>query len=355
MRGYAALLLAIAAPAAAQDAPPLLTPAESAAIASEVSGSAAKRTVQALSLDHRMRGSEGYAAAAQLIRDRLTAYGLDGIEILSLPADGKIFYGTQRSRPAWNACFAELWEERQQGGAGSTPSGSPPGPTSRSASPRTASTAAAEGELVDVGAGTSEADYRRQGRPRKARPGLVPAGRGGASRGHRHGAAGLVSWAQNQKTGWWGDDESLIRWGHLDTWEDPTFAFMVSPARAHAWQARLAKGEAIRLRAWSRQGGRPGAYLIPTAIIPGKDAAHEIVFSCHLDHPSPGANDNASGCAGILEVARSLQPADRRGQAAAAAADASASSGRARSSARSPCSTRGPNSPGGRWRRSIST
>jgi hypothetical protein len=32
----------------------------------------------------------------------------------------------------------------------------------------------------------------------------------------------------------------------------------------------------------------------------------EIVFSCHLDHPRPGANDNASGCASILEVARTL-------------------------------------------------
>jgi aminopeptidase YwaD len=32
----------------------------------------------------------------------------------------------------------------------------------------------------------------------------------------------------------------------------------------------------------------------------------EIVFSCHLDHPRPGANDNASGCATILEVGRTL-------------------------------------------------
>ncbi|MEA3050580.1 MAG: aminopeptidase YwaD, partial [Sphingomonadales bacterium] len=111
----------------------------------------------------------------------------------------------------------------------------------------------------------------------------------------------------NQKSGWWGDDQSLVRWGHLDTWEDPTWAFMVSPARAHAWQARLAKGEAVRLRARVEAGRSAGAYLIPTAVIAGRDRAHEIVLSCHLDHPSPGANDNASGCAGILEVARSLR------------------------------------------------
>ena len=30
------------------------------------------------------------------------------------------------------------------------------------------------------------------------------------------------------------------------------------------------------------------------------------MLSCHLDHQRPGANDNASGCATILEVARTL-------------------------------------------------
>ena len=82
---------------------------------------------------------------------------------------------------------------------------------------------------------------------------------------------------------------------------------MVSPARARAWQARLAKGETVRLRAEVKAGRTPGAYLIPTAVIPGKDRSKEIVFSCHLDHPSPGANDNASGCSGILEIARTFQ------------------------------------------------
>jgi aminopeptidase YwaD len=301
-----AVLFSLPAAAAAEGGPPLLKPAEAAAIAAQVSGSAAKRTVQALSLDHRMRGSEGYRAAAELIRDRLQAYGLREVGIISLPADGKIFYGTQRSRPAWNASFAELWEQRRDGGRWAD--------TERIASwadqPITLAqdsvSGAAEAELVDVGAGTSESDYA--GKSVRGKLVLVSAQPGEAA--HLavtvHGAAGLISWAQNQKTGWWGDDQSLIRWGHLDTWEDPTFAFMVSPARAHSWQARLAKGETVRLRAKVEAGRTPGAYLIPTAVIPGKDRTQEIVLSCHLDHPSPGANDNASGCAGILEVARSL-------------------------------------------------
>ncbi|MEA3001601.1 MAG: aminopeptidase YwaD [Sphingomonadales bacterium] len=306
MRILVALLLAMGAPAAAQEVAPLLTPAETRAIAGEVSGSAAKRTVQALSLHHRMRGSDGYRAAAELIRDRLVAYGLQEVEILSLPADGKIFYGTQRSRPAWNATFAELWEEKKEGDQWikaervASWADQPISLAQDSASGR------AEGELVDVGAGTSESDYR--GKDVRGKLVLVSAQPGEAA--HLavtlHGAAGLVSWAQNQKQAWWGEDQSLICWGHLDTWEDPTFAFMVSPARAHAWQERLARGEVLRLHASVEAGRSPGSYLIPTAVIAGRDRSHEIVFSCHLDHPSPGANDNASGCAGILEAARSL-------------------------------------------------
>jgi hypothetical protein len=37
-----------------------------------------------------------------------------------------------------------------------------------------------------------------------------------------------------------------------------------------------------------------------------KLSQEEIVFSCHLDHPDPGANDNASGCATILEAGITL-------------------------------------------------
>src|SRR5689334_15434510 len=80
---------------------------------------------------------------------------------------------------------------------------------------------------------------------------------------------------------------------------------MVSLKTARALQARLANKESVRLHAKVIAGQEPGAYDIATATIPGKEKT-EIVFSCHLDHPRPGANDNASGCAAILEVARTL-------------------------------------------------
>src|SRR4029077_10643036 len=66
----------------------------------------------------------------------------------------------------------------------------------------------------------------------------------------RFGAAGIVSYAANQRTAWWKQDETLVRWGHLDTFSSsPTFAFMISLGEARVLQARLAKGEHIRLHA----------------------------------------------------------------------------------------------------------
>ncbi len=295
----------VAPPLAPSSAPPLLPPAQGTAIASEVSGARAMQTVRVLSVNHRMRGSAGFRAAAEAIRDRLQSYGLEGVEIISLPADGTIFYGTQRSRPGWNARSAELWEGDQRIASWAD---QPLSLAQDSVSGR------ADADLVDIGAGTSEADY--QGKDVRGRLVLTssqPEAVQELAVG-THGAAGIVSWAQNQRTAWWGDDETLLRWGHLRTFSDhPTFAFMVTPARARAWQARLRAGQAIRLRATVDAGREPSAYLIPTAIIPGRRGDQEIVFSCHLDHPNPGANDNASGCAGELEVARTLSQLVRSG------------------------------------------
>lgn len=303
-----------AIPAVAADTPPLLPPSQSSAIAAAISGSAAKRTVETMSLHHRMRASSGIAAAAEMVRERLTSYGLAEVEILSLPADGRIFYGTQRSRPAWNASFGELWEQRQEDGRWHDAERIVSIADQPIALAQDSVSGRAEAELVDIGAGVTPADY--EGKELKGKLVLTSSQPSAvaATAVTQHGAAGIISWAQNQRQAWWGEDESLVRWGHLDTWEHPAFAFTVSPARARAWQERMGRGETVRLRAVVEAGRTPGAYTIPTAVIPGRNRDEEIVFSCHLDHPSPGANDNASGCAGILEVARSLNRLVKEGR-----------------------------------------
>jgi aminopeptidase YwaD len=298
-------------------APPLLPASEVAALAQELSGEVAKRNLEGIARFHRQRGSQGFHSAAELVAERARTYGLSDVTILQFPADGKIFYGTQRSRPAWDAEFAELWEVKATGDGKNQGTGWKPEVRigSYEAEPvilaEDSESADVTRDLVDVGEGTKESDYAGKDVAGKlvlagAQPGAVQDVAVG-----KFGAAGIVSYAQNQKTAWWGEDENLIRWGHLETFSaHPTFGFMVSLKTARAFRDRLAKGEEIRLHAAVRAGQHAGNYEVVTATIPGSDPKFkddEIAFSCHLDHQRPGANDNASGCATILEVARTLQ------------------------------------------------
>src|SRR5437763_656991 len=318
--------------------PPLLPEKDVAALANELSGEAAKRNLEGIARFHRQRGSQGFHAAAELVAERLRAYGLSDVAILQFPADGKIFYGTQRSRPAWDAEKGELWEvlpeivscEEAQGKKPITDAEQQrahPGVmtacdavvnkdakllASYEAEPivlaEDSESADVTAELVDVGEGTYESDYA--GKDVKGRIVLESAQPGAVQdlAVGKFGAAGIVSYAQNQKTAWWGEDENLIRWGHLETFSpNKTFAFMVSLKMAGRMRERLTHGEKITLHAVVKAGQHPGGYEVVTATIPGADAklkGEEIAFSCHLDHQRPGANDNASGCVTKLEVVR---------------------------------------------------
>lgn len=319
--------------------PPLLAENDVAALANELSGETAKRNLEVMATFHRQRGSRGYHAAAALVAERAREYGLSDVEILEFPADGKIFYGTQRSRPAWDAEVGELWEVPVPVGdcekvkvpavsgeeAGKivkeirhnceTFIGTEVKIASYAAEPvvlaEDSESADVTAELVDVGEGTKESDYR--GKEVKGKIVLVSASPGAAEElaVGKFGAAGMVSYAQNQKTAWSGEDENLIRWGHLETFTaNKTFAFMVSLKTARGMRERLVRGERITLHALVEAGQHAGNYEVVTAAIPGAEAKlkeEEIAFSCHLDHQRPGANDNASGCVTILEVARTLE------------------------------------------------
>jgi aminopeptidase YwaD len=308
--------------------PPLLPEKDVAALANELSGETAKRNLEGLARFHRQRGSQGFHSAAELVAERARAYGLSDVAILQFPADGKIFYGTQRSRPAWDAEKGELWEvkelkeveeakekSRSLATLGMTSGGDWKKIASYEAEPvalaEDSESADVSAELVDVNAGTKESDYA--GKDVKGKIVLVSSQPGAVQdlAVRKFGAAGIVSYAQNQRTAWWGEHENLIRWGHLETFSpNKTFAFMVSLKTARGMKERMAKGEKITLHAVVKAGQHPGNYEVVTATIPGADAKlkeEEIAFSCHLDHQRPGANDNASGCVTILEVARTLQ------------------------------------------------
>src|SRR5215813_2937087 len=75
----------------------LLSDADMRAFSDEISGELAKKNLEFISRQHRMRGSQGYLAAAQFIAQELRKYGITDVRVEEFPADGKIFYGTQKS------------------------------------------------------------------------------------------------------------------------------------------------------------------------------------------------------------------------------------------------------------------
>src|SRR5260370_1025356 len=283
--------------------PPLLPEKDVAALANELSGETAKRNLEGIARFHRQRGSQGFHAAAELVAGRLRAYGVSGVAILQFPADGKIFYGTQRSRPAWDAEFGELTEMAD--GPVVPCSTKPDVIAADCIESKKCKIASYEAEpvvlgensenadvtagLVDVGEGTKESDYT--GKAVKGKIVLV-SGQPGAVQDlavGKFGAAGIVSYAQNQKTAWWGEDENLIRWGHLQTFSsNKTFAFMVSLKTVRGMKERLARGEQIRLRTVVKAGQHPGFYEVVTPPIPCSHAPfqdEDISVAFHPAHP----------------------------------------------------------------------
>src|SRR5258708_23129023 len=102
-----ASLLLFAAVAEGQK-PPLLPEKDVVALATELSGETAKRNLEGIARFHRQRGSRGFHEAAELVAGRLRAYRLSDVAILQFPPYVKIFYGTQRPRPAVGAGFGHI-------------------------------------------------------------------------------------------------------------------------------------------------------------------------------------------------------------------------------------------------------
>ncbi len=282
------------------------------AIHAAVDGQAALESVRTLGRFHRVQGSPGYAAAAEWVRMQAASAGLSEVTVEHFPADGITRYKHFRSYLGWNGVAARLDEVSPK-----------PHPLARFPELPVAladysQNADVTAELVDVGAGTSAKDYA--GRDIK---GKIVLASGALTLVHQQaveerGALGFLSDFPNQTTAWSGDDPDLVRWGHLSPYQTKNkFAFMLSKRQSRDYRERLAAGEHITLHATVQAQMQAANFDVVSAIIPGTEPmAGEVILTAHLCHQSAGANDNASGSAAILEVARSLNRAIASGSIA---------------------------------------
>jgi aminopeptidase YwaD len=267
----------------------------------EASGTAPYENLRSITRLHRVPATPEFDQAADFMLMRAKEYGLQDAHAEQFPIDGKLHYGLMRSHLGWQVDSASLWEVAPDHTLLGDWATEPIRLADYSHS------ADVEAALIDVGTGTSESDYAGKDVTGK----IVLADGVLATVQHlaviEHGAAGIVSDMPNQTTAWSGLDTTIIRWGHLDALQPKGFAFMVSRGTATALRAKLSAGSPVTLNAHVKAEVGPGHWTVVTATIPGTDPqAGEVVYSCHLDHQRPGANDNGSGCVTILESARIL-------------------------------------------------
>lgn len=275
----------------------ILSEKEIRALNNEISGELAQDYIRHIAHYSRLQPSRSYRQAAEWVAEKAKEFGLSDVKIEQYPADGEKYYYMYKSSPAWDADFAELWivepfEQKLTSYAEI--------PVSLAI---TSQSCDVKGPLLYVGEGTSPKDY--QSIEVKGKIVLAEGNIGSVANlaVDRYGALGVVvintRFSHDEP-----DNVSSIR---IRT-KTPTFGFGLSHRRGEELKSRLNTGEKIVVRAVVKAETHPWHYENVVATIPGTDLAEEeILFTAHLCHYKPGANDNASGSACLLEIGRTLK------------------------------------------------
>jgi len=280
-----------------------------------VSGAAALQDLAGIIAHHRIQSSPGFRQAAHFCLARLREAGL-AADIVSFPGDGVAEFWGYTIPQEWTAesgtlrlvapakearVLADFRDEKialiQRSLA--TPVGG------------------VECEVVVLEDGEEEADY--QGLDIQ---GKIVLTRGDQNRVRdlaveQHGAIGILFDGMRESLpvrplmGLPEARQYTSFWWERAPQETPKrcFGFVLSPAQGEALR-RLARSEAaagrtVRVHAEVDASFYAGHGENVEAFIPG-ETAEEVWLVAHLCHPQPSANDNASGSATLLEVARAI-------------------------------------------------
>ena len=271
-----------------------------------LSGELAKEHVIQISRHHRIQGSRGYRAAAQYVLEQLRACGYSDKDayVESYKSDGRAVYQTWQSPSGWDISWGELrmmepYEERIVGYpeiAMSVMTYSNPGD--------------ATAQLVWVGGGTSDDDYKGKDVAGKI---VLATGYGGEV--HRlavlkYGAKAVVCYLDDDRAK---DHPDMLQytgmWPRTDELERVTFGFNLSHRQGEKLRDLVLSGKKVIVRGQVKGIGLEPYFMdVVVAHLRGSEKPQEeLVLSAHLDHPKESANDNASGSAAILDIARTLK------------------------------------------------
>jgi aminopeptidase YwaD len=281
------------------------------AIVAEYSGLRAKGDIAEIIQYHRIQASPGFRAAAQHVQHVVSALGLPA-EVYSYPADDKTAYWGWPMFQEWEAIEATLHLIEPADKARKLADFSE---VKTSLIQRSTSADDVEAEVVLLEDGEEEKEY--EGLDVR---GKVVMTQGDLDRVHylavgKHGAVGILFDGMHESPPVYQriDLPDVLR--YTSFWWRPgdkhCFGFVVTPRvgeelRKLIKSQRTERKPPLRVRARVVSRLYDGHLEVVSALIPG-ETDEEVVVVAHLCHPQPSANDNASGSAALIELARTLQ------------------------------------------------
>ena len=290
------------------------------AIVNEFSGEAAQENDRQIVQYHRIQGSPMMAEVAEkLVLAKLRAWGIES-SLEQFPSDGKTYYQTHLSPMGWEIRGGELWVESVGGVSDSVPFRL----CRYSDVPMCVSTYSKggdwSGELVDVDAGTSDKDY--EGKEVRGKVALAYGYAGTVVRAAavKRGAVGVVIYPAADDRA---EHPDMVRyngiWPRAVELDKTAGGFQIS-ANQYTQLRELMRRGPVRVHGKIDATLGPGHLTLVHAWIRGsKNPETEVLISGHLDHPKWSANDNGSGSAAMLEMARTLHALISSGKLAAPA------------------------------------
>src|SRR4051795_6855910 len=278
------------------------------AIANEYSGERAQENIRSIVEYSRIQGSPMMASvASDVVLGKLKALGIES-KVEQWDSDGKKTYGTYISPMSWDMRGGELWVES----AGGDKNFQPMRLCRYADVPMCVVTMSKggdwSGELVEVGKGTSAKDY--EGKDVSGKVALASGYAADVVREAvlKHGAIGVVIYPPADDRP---EHPDMVRynalWPKAEEMEKTRGGFMISLNQYANLKSLMAKGP-VRARGMIDATLAPGKLTHVHAWIRGSEhPEQEVLVTAHLDHPKWSANDNASGAASLIEMARTMK------------------------------------------------
>ena len=285
------------------------------AVARELSGQKAFECVRHIYETDRWSNFSDYRATAEWIASRLEDLGLEGVELVECPADGKARYSDWTMPLAWDSDEATLEVVGPASMAGTILARRSDVPSCLVMWSAPTPPEGVTGEVVLLERGTPDEVASLGDLAGKIL--LSPLDPRGIKKAAADaGAAGIVAdYTRNPNL--------MDDYGWVNVWSDVPGGWMMTADDSRLWAFSITRRSGARLRRTIRAGQTvvlkatvssklyEGTLPYVTAVVPG-ETDEEVLTLGHLFEQ--GANDNASGTSTIIESCRTLNALRERGE-----------------------------------------